>query len=73
MLVLSRKVGEKICVPECRLVLTILEVRGGAVRLGIAAPDEITVVREELLRDGPKHRGNAVAVRNDAVGPLASH
>lgn len=50
MLVLSRKVGEQICVPDFDIVLTVLGVRGKRVRLGIIAPDEITVVREELWR-----------------------
>ena len=50
MLVLSRKVGEQICAPTCKLVLTVLEVRGARVRLGFAAPAKVKVVREELCR-----------------------
>lgn len=72
MLMLSRKVGEQICVPTCKLVLTILEVRGARVRLGFAAPAEIAVVREELSRhslnspaktDAGATLGEAVATR----------
>jgi carbon storage regulator CsrA len=72
MLVLSRKVGEQICVPTCKLVLTVLEVRGARVRLGFAAPAEIAVVREELCRhsshfpskaDAGATLGEAVATR----------
>jgi carbon storage regulator len=48
MLVLSRKIGEKVVVPSCGLSVTVLAVRGNRVRLGIAAPDHIQVFREEL-------------------------
>jgi carbon storage regulator len=47
MLVLSRKPGEVIVVPQCELTVTIIAVDGKKVRLGISAPDEIDVYREE--------------------------
>jgi carbon storage regulator CsrA len=50
MLVLSRKPGERILVPHCQLAVTVLSVRGKTVRLGISAPPEVVVCREELLR-----------------------
>jgi carbon storage regulator len=50
MLVLSRKVGEQIRVPLCDLTVTVIAIRGNAVRLGISAPDEVTVYREEIWR-----------------------
>jgi len=59
MLVLSRKVGEQICVPRCKLVLTVLEVRGARVRLGFAAPEDIAVVRKELCRHSSNLRAKA--------------
>ena len=48
MLVLSRKVGEKIVIGK-DITLTIVEVRGDKVRLGIAAPREIPVHRQEVV------------------------
>jgi carbon storage regulator len=48
MLVLSRKLGERIVVPEINLTLTVVAVEGHTVRLGITAPTEIGVYREEL-------------------------
>ena len=39
MLVLSRKLGERIRVPHCDLTVTVLEIHGNTVRLGVAAPD----------------------------------
>jgi carbon storage regulator len=48
MLVLSRKIGERILVPHCELAFTVLAVDGKTVRLGISAPDEVEVYREEV-------------------------
>src|SRR6266851_1186227 len=48
MLVLSRKPGEVIVVPQCALTVTVIAVEGNKVRLGIAAPDDIDVFREEV-------------------------
>jgi carbon storage regulator len=50
MLVLSRKIGERILVPDCGLAVTVVAVEGNRVRLGISAPAEITVYREEIWR-----------------------
>jgi carbon storage regulator len=49
MLVLTRKRSESIQIGDDILV-TVLEFRGGTVRLGIAAPKEIPVHRTELLK-----------------------
>jgi carbon storage regulator CsrA len=48
MLVLTRRIGESILVPECELTVKILEVRGSKVRLGITAPYSTKILREEL-------------------------
>jgi carbon storage regulator len=50
MLVLSRRIGERIVVPDCALTVTVLEVRGDTVRLGVSAPAEVAVHREEVWR-----------------------
>ncbi len=47
MLVLSRRVGEKIWIGD-KISVTVVRITGGGVRLGIDAPDELAVVREEL-------------------------
>ena len=48
MLVLGRKVGERILVGN-QVRITVVRVTNGGVRLGIEAPEGMTVVREELL------------------------
>ena len=47
MLVLSRKVGERVLVGE-KVVITVVRIGPNAVRLGIEAPKEMNIVREEL-------------------------
>jgi carbon storage regulator len=55
MLVLSRKVGERIMVPCCELAFTVLAVQGKTVRLGISAPKDILVYREEVWQQLCQH------------------
>jgi carbon storage regulator len=50
MLVLSRRPGEQLVVPHCELTFTVLSVEGNTVRLGITAPADVTVYREELWK-----------------------
>jgi carbon storage regulator CsrA len=60
MLVLSRKVGERIVVPQCDLTVTVIAIRGKTVRLGISAPEDIRVYRKDATGQGtPKGRGIA--------------
>ena len=64
MLVLSRRSSEKILFPSINAVVQVLSIKGGAVRLGIDAPPEVTILREEL-RD-------QAHVRADRIRPQAT-
>jgi len=48
MLVLTRKCGEKVVLPQQEVTITVLEVRGDRVRLGIEAPPHIRIHRQEI-------------------------
>ncbi len=48
MLVLSRKLGEKICIGE-NICITVVDIDRGKIRLGIEAPRDVPVFRQELL------------------------
>lgn len=48
MLVLSRKLGEKIVIGD-NIVLTVVKIDRNQVRLGIEAPGDVPVFREEIL------------------------
>jgi carbon storage regulator len=47
VLVVSRKVGERILIGD-QITVTVIKVGSGGVRIGIQAPRELAVVREEL-------------------------
>jgi len=47
MLVLSRKVGEKILIGD-NISVTIVRVAQGTVRVGVEAPQELPIIREEI-------------------------
>ena len=49
MLVLTRKLGEGIVIDD-QITVTVLEVQGNQIRLGIEAPKEIPIRREELVQ-----------------------
>lgn len=51
MLVLSRKQNERIRVGDS-VVVTIVRVSGDKVRIGIEAPADVRVLRDELEQDG---------------------
>ncbi|MCX7667125.1 MAG: carbon storage regulator [Gemmataceae bacterium] len=48
MLVLSRKLGEKIYIGES-ICITIVDIDRGKIRLGIEAPRDVPIFRQELL------------------------
>lgn len=50
MLVLSRKIGEKITIGD-NVTLEILEICGNRVKIGITAPPEVEILRGELVID----------------------
>jgi len=52
MLVLRRRIGETILINE-NIRIKVLGIELGRVKLGIEAPDDVKVVREELMFDTP--------------------
>lgn len=48
MLVLSRKLGEKIYIGE-NICITVVDIDRGKIRLGIEAPRSVPIFRQELL------------------------
>lgn len=65
MLVLSRKVGESILINES-IRVTVVQSANGRIRLGIDAPPEVRVLREELttssFNSSPRKNGKAEAL-----------
>ena len=50
MLVLTRKPGQKIIIND-NIEVTILEVKGDSIRVGIEAPRDITIYRHEIYEE----------------------
>ncbi len=50
MLVLTRKVNEEILIGD-NIRIKIVDIGAGRIRLGISAPREVTVLRDEVIRD----------------------
>ena len=69
MLVLTRKVGESIVISET-IRVTVLQAANGRIRLGIEAPPEVKVLREELTMSSfyssPSKNGEAEALSPSA-------
>ncbi|NIL98811.1 MAG: carbon storage regulator [Planctomycetales bacterium] len=67
MLVLSRKRNQAIQVGE-DIVITVVSIQGNRVKLGIQAPQHVSVVRQELLAFAPQPWGGA-ALGTASMGP----
>ena len=69
MLVLSRRVGESVMIGD-DVVVTVLDVRGEVVRIGIAAPRSVAVHREELLAEIARTNQESASPQDDSVSAL---
>ena len=69
MLVLTRRTGESLMVGD-EVVVTILDVRGDVVRVGITAPRSIQVHREEVYRELQRANREAASPSDLAVQAL---
>ncbi len=76
MLVLSRRVGESIVIGDpdesgSAVTVTVLEVRGDVVRVGIDAPRSVAVHRAELLAELAGANREAASPSSEAVASLS--
>lgn len=70
MLVLSRRVGESVVIGD-DVVVTVLEVRGDVIRVGVDAPRHVQVRRQELLAELEETNRAAASPSADAVAGLS--
>lgn len=71
MLVLSRRLNEKLLIPCVRTAVQVLSIQGGQVRLGVDAPADVAVFREEIYKgdaDGAPLDLVRSALRNRLAG-----
>lgn len=69
MLVLARKIGEKIILND-NIEITILDSNQNSVRIGINAPKNVTVYREELYREIKNTNKNSNTASTDSLNEL---
>ncbi len=69
MLVVSRKVGERIIIGD-KITVTVVKIGSSGVRIGIEAPKEMAVVREELAEQ--LRRADMRAIETAQQGRLES-
>ncbi len=50
MLVLTRKLGESVVIGN-DIVVTVSDIKNGQIKLGITAPKDVTINREEVIRE----------------------
>jgi carbon storage regulator len=70
MLVLSRRAGESLVIGD-DVTVSILEVRGDVVRVGISAPRSVAVHRAELLEALEQTNKDAASPSDEAVASLS--
>ena len=64
MLILTRRIGEKLIIGE-NVTVTILGVKGRQIRIGIDAPRDVTVNREEIFQRIVKERERLILVQKN--------
>lgn len=71
MLILSRKTNEKICIGD-NITLTIIEVRGDQVKIGVDAPKDVKVFRHEVFQAIQTENKAAAVADSSALTALSS-
>lgn len=70
MLILARRVGEAIAIGDA-IVVSVLEIRGSQVRLGITAPPSVTIHRGEIYERIREQNLQASALGLSQTGALS--
>ncbi len=75
MLILTRKVGESITIGDGSITVSVMEIKGRQVRLGISAPTETPIHRQEIfekIKEANQQAVSAAADDLDRVSGLLS-
>lgn len=67
MLILTRRVGETVMIGE-NVTVTVLGVKGNQVRVGVNAPRDVAVHREEIFERIKREESGEVAPRHNGNG-----
>ena len=72
MLILSRKLNESIVI-DGRITVKVMRIEGDVVKLGIAAPADVPVHREEVYEEIRRSNRDALTQRTDRVPKLSTN
>ena len=72
MLILTRKSGERITIGD-RIRVTVLEIKGKQVRLGVEAPPDTRVHREEIFQKIQRENQKAAETSAKALETLVKY
>jgi carbon storage regulator len=73
LLILTRKVGESIAIGDGSITISVMEIKGRQVRLGINAPSETPIHRQEIfdkIREANQQASAASAGDLDALSGI---
>lgn len=71
MLILTRRVGESVVIGD-EVTVTLLGVKGNQVRVGINAPKEVSVHREEIYERIKREKGTLQVSKRQVSGSVAA-
>jgi len=71
LLILTRKSGEGLFIGD-EIRVTVLEIRGKQIRLGIEAPQHVVVLREEIYRRVQEQNLQAAGVKEADLKEIAT-
>jgi carbon storage regulator len=63
VLILTRKIGERIIIND-NIAIEVLEIKGHQIRIGIKAPKDVSVHREEIFSKIQNETNNDMSVTN---------
>jgi len=69
LLILTRKVGESVAIGD-DIQVSVIEIKGSQVKLGIRAPRDVTVHREEIYLKIQDENRRAAQISTDALGTV---
>lgn len=70
MLILSRKTDQQIKIGE-NITITIIDIKGDQVKIGVEAPKDVKVFRQEVFNAIRNENTAASDVNNDIVGTIS--
>lgn len=71
MLILTRRVGETIVIGD-NVVVTVLGIKGNQVRIGINAPKDVSVHREEIYQRIQQEKNTTTPAETPAAAPVTT-